>query len=266
MPQDWAQAIGALKARRRILVLGATDVGKTTFIRMLTSARRKLAVIDLDPGQKMIGPPGTIGFGSIDALERFIFIGSTSASSLSAIWRGAEALASTQKHFVVNTAGFIRGIGARLQAGTIAAVKPDVIVLIGEADGLDPVLAAHEGIPLLRLRSSPNARRKSAGERRQLRQAAFEAALHQAEPVELLEPQFAPSSPRPFESTARPVCGIGGGGGDAAYGLLLSTEPVKLLARPPIAQAAAIRLGKMWAEPAEGGWRLLDRLTPSWTE
>jgi hypothetical protein len=265
VPEDWSEAIGALDKCRRILVLGATDVGKTTFIKKLASARAKLMLIDLDPGQKMIGPPGTLGFGAIDMLERFRFVGNTSASSLSAIWHGAEALSRTRRSFVVNTAGFIRGIGARLQAGTIAAVKPDAIVLIGEADGLDPVLAAHGHLPPLRLRPSPFARRKSAGERRRLRQAAFEAALQGAEPIILSNALLAPGPPRPYEGAARPVCAVADGERDVAYGLLVGTEPVTLLARPPVGAAAVVRLGKMRAEPGEGGgWRLLDTLSPCW--
>nr|WP_295373363.1 Clp1/GlmU family protein [uncultured Sphingosinicella sp.] len=247
-------------------MLGATDAGKTSFIRALVSARSKLALIDLDPGQKMIGPPGTIGFGSVDALERFVFIGSTSASSLSAIWRGADALGQTRRSFVVNTAGFIKGIGARLQTGTIAAVRPDAIVLIGEADGLDGVLAAQKERPLVRLQRSPLARRKSAGERRRLRQAAFEDALQQAERVEVPQACFYPAPPQLFESAARPVCALSNAAGrDFAYGLLLDLEPVTMLVHGPIGPAATIRLGKMWAEPAESGWRLLDTLSPAWS-
>jgi polynucleotide 5'-hydroxyl-kinase GRC3/NOL9 len=247
-------------------VLGATDAGKTSFIRALAEARAKLSLIDLDPGQKMIGPPGTIGIGSLDALERFLFIGSTSASSLSAIWRGAETLARTRRSFVVNTAGFIKGIGARLQAGTIAAVRPDAIVLIGEGDGLQSVLAAHEGMALIRVQRSAFARRKGMGERRRLRQAAFEEVLRGAERLAVPQACFSPAPPRLFESAARPVCALGDAAGrDFAYGLLLDTDPVTMLVRERVGAAATIRLGKMWAEPVEGGWRLLDTLRPAWS-
>jgi polynucleotide 5'-kinase involved in rRNA processing len=264
VPEDWAEAIHALGKRRRMLVLGAADAGKTSFIRALSSPRTRLALIDLDPGQKMIGPPGTLGFGSIDALERFVFIGSTRASSLSAIWRGAETLARTRRSFVVNTAGFIKGIGARLQAGTITAIRPYAIVLIGEPDGLDALLAAHPNIPLLRLNRSPLARRKSAGERRRLRQAAFEEALREAETIPMPDAFFAPAPPRAFESAARPVCALGDAEGRyLSYGLLL--DSATMLVRRPHGRAATVRLGKMWAEPLEGGWRLRDTLDPAWS-
>ena len=36
-------------------------------------------------------------------------------------------------------------------------------------------------------------------------------------------------------------------------------------APPPPRPVATVRLGKMWAEPREGGWRLLEKLEPAWS-
>jgi len=75
---------------RRILVLGATGVGKSSFCRFLgerlLSAGREVAVVDADIGQKDIGPPAavTLGYPRLSTpLEeirpvRFFFVGATS--------------------------------------------------------------------------------------------------------------------------------------------------------------------------------------------
>jgi polynucleotide 5'-hydroxyl-kinase GRC3/NOL9 len=74
---------------------------------------------------------------------------------------------------VANTSGLLAGAGRRLKAAEIAAVRPDLLVALGEAADLDAVLADHRAIPALRLARSPLARRKGAGERRALRREAF---------------------------------------------------------------------------------------------
>ena len=52
VPEDWRAAIEMAAGRKRILVVGATDMGKTSFIRTLAAAGGEpLRLIDLDPGQ-----------------------------------------------------------------------------------------------------------------------------------------------------------------------------------------------------------------------
>ena len=78
LPPSWAAAIARIEEGlvRRVLVLGETDVGKSTFIRAAVSAVSQvgapLPLIDLDPGQKMIGSPGTAALGSETGVERAI--------------------------------------------------------------------------------------------------------------------------------------------------------------------------------------------------
>jgi hypothetical protein len=114
-----------------VIVLGATDVGKSTFIRAsLVAVANDTRLIDLDPGQKMLGAPGTASLGWLDGrggerLDRFVFLGSTSATMFSAIASAAAALAERSGPFIVNTSGFVQGLGARLQAMTMASIAPD---------------------------------------------------------------------------------------------------------------------------------------------
>ena len=273
--EQWAEAILRASEARRVVVLGATDMGKTSFIReVLAAVRRDMKLIDLDPGQKMIGPPGTVALGllAMARVERFVFVGSTSASGIRAIARAAaelSSLASRTSAFIANSSGFVKGLGARLQAATVAALKPDLIVEIA-ADAEVPSLipARVPAASAIRLLRSPLARRKSASVRARLRQEAFEGALEQAR-LELLSPtaSFEPGRPASFAGSARPVCALADEiGVDVAYGILtdISGEGIAVLTAGPVDAARTVRLGRMWAEPRDGSWRLLETLAPSW--
>ncbi len=275
LPDDWRGALQSAAGRQRILVLGPTDAGKTSFIKALgAAAREPLGLVDLDPGQKMLGPPGTASLGSIEHLQQFIFLGSTSASNLGGIGRAAAALAAEAARtgaFAVNTAGFVIGLGARLQAITAKAVQPDMIVEIGAHPAAGPIVAASEDVPMIRLCRSPAARRKSAAARAALRQQAFAASVSGATRLRLSDTAFHPGPPLPWLTTARPVCALADEAGDMCLGVCADFDGQTTIvdAPPPPRPARLVRLGKMWAEPwaepqAGGGWRLLEKLSPGW--
>ncbi len=274
LPPAWSKAIIDACAGRRIVVLGATDMGKSTFIRAFLDATGQAAMlIDLDPGQKMIGPPGTVALGRVEParVERFIFIGSTSSNSISKIARAAADLARIADRsgpFIANSSGFVTGLGARLQAATIAALKPDLIVQIGtvsDAPSLAP--AQFADVPVLRLERSPAARRKSPAARARLRQQALEEALRDARMLTFPGLDFHPGFPAPLLGVARPICALANEAGiDRSYGILEAVEEglLRIRAVAPEGPVERIRLGMMWAEPKAGGWRLLEKLSPSW--
>jgi polynucleotide 5'-kinase involved in rRNA processing len=262
LAETWRHGLEAARRRRRLLVLGATDVGKTSFIRLLLGVSGGARLIDLDPGQKMIGPPGTVGVGRLERLERFVFVGTTSAIAVSAIARASEALAEGAEPFFVNTSGFVKGPGARLQAMTAAAVRPDLIIEIGD----EPILASPPA-EVIRLERSALARRKTPAFRAAQRQAAFERELEGAALLALTNVETAPAAPLQWESSARPICALADRmGADMALGILEAADEDGLLvrARAPAEPVRLVRLGKMWAEPEEGHWRLDERLSPSW--
>lgn len=246
-------------------------MGKTSFIRALTAAMDEpLRLVDLDPGQKMIGPPGTASLGTPEELQRFIFLGSTSASNLRGIGLAAAELSAEAAEagaFVVNTAGFVVGLGARLQAITVKAVAPDLIVEIGKDPAAAPIVAPPESVPLLRLSRSPAARRKSPAVRASLRQEAFSEALRGAAPLRLEGTDFHPAPPAIPVGEARPVCALADENGRAmCLGVLLGADEgaATVQAPPPPRPARLVRIGKTWAERKGGEWRLLEKLSPAW--
>lgn len=265
LPGDWARALDRIDAegRSRIAVIGPADAGKSRFVGALLARRPELALIDLDPGQKMTGPPGTLSLARGGQLEHFVWIGTTSAAALGAIARGAAELARGRA-FVANTAGFVRGPGVRLQAASLSALRPDFIVAIGE--GLEPILKGRSEAAAP-LGPSPMARRKSGGRRRALRQSAFAAALEGAA-ERIFSPaavRFEPAPPAHLaDRPERPVCALADEE-DRAIGILVDAgvDGVRVIA-PPGPSAETLRLGRMWAEPSAQGWRLLEKLRPSW--
>jgi polynucleotide 5'-kinase involved in rRNA processing len=253
-----------------VIVLGATDVGKSTFIRAsLVAVANDTRLIDLDPGQKMLGAPGTASLGWLDGrggerLDRFVFLGSTSATMFSAIASAAAALAERSGPFIVNTSGFVQGLGARLQAMTMASIAPDLIVELGNPAA--PPIVTAEGVERIRLERSPVARSKSAAARAAIRQAAFERALEGASLLTLPRPKIEPAPPSPFLSDARPVCALADeAGADMEIGILEGSDEEGLFirARAPARPPRLVRLGRMWAAPGNG-WKLLETLSPSW--
>ena len=274
IPAQWKEAIAALGAAgvRRIAVLGPADAGKTSFIRGLCASWPGVeapAVLDLDPGQKMVGPPGTAALGhsgGAGGLEcsRFVFVGSTSSIEMRRIWAAAARLGAAEP-FIANTSGFVLGPGVPLQAGTVAALAADAVVSIGlEAP---PLPRGWRG-ELIRLQPSPLAQRKTAAARARIRQAAFGQHLG----LELLRLDrdlalLEPGPPRRWEDERRPVCCLADEAGeDMAIAMLeaLDEERLWLRCAAPPRPVRTVRIGKMWAVPAAGGWQLLEKLEPAW--
>jgi polynucleotide 5'-hydroxyl-kinase GRC3/NOL9 len=274
IPDDWRAAIERILAapHTRVAIIGPTDTGKSSFARALLAAAPACELIDADPGQKLVGPPGTISLGRPAAggleLGGFVFIGSTSASNVFLIARACEALAAASPRFVANTSGFVEKLGARLQAATIASLDADLIVAIGEDALVAPILDKHAHRAVIRLKPSPSAARKTPSARAALRQQSFAAALAGAESLALTDVTSEPAPPIAIELGGRhPICSLADAEGtDMALGIVEAAQEgrVRILAQPTPRPVATIRLGKMWAERKEGAWTLLDTLHPSW--
>jgi polynucleotide 5'-hydroxyl-kinase GRC3/NOL9 len=189
IPSAWLDAARQIirEGVRHVLVLGAVDVGKSTFCRELlraaNGAGKAARLIDSDVGQKMVGPPAcvTLGQTTSDAelsLLELVFVGTTSPVRA---WR--QLIAGTARLVehagkaivVINTGGLLSGPGRRLKSQKLSALKPDLVIGIGEDSELNAVLNEASNLPVTRLPASPLARRKTEGERRAARREAFRA-------------------------------------------------------------------------------------------
>jgi polynucleotide 5'-hydroxyl-kinase GRC3/NOL9 len=196
----------ALEAAARVrvtLILGAGDTGKTTLTARLAGALAsrggRVAVVDADVGQSEIGPPTTIGLGEVTAplvrlrdsrLLALEFIGDT--SPVRHIGHTAEAtgrlvrraVAAQFDHVLIDTGGLVQGaLGLALKRAKVAAVEPDLVLVIQRAAEAEPLLAALAGrarAPVVRVPAAPGARRRTQTERRLHREAALEAYMRAA--------------------------------------------------------------------------------------
>jgi polynucleotide 5'-hydroxyl-kinase GRC3/NOL9 len=265
LPSEWLDALDEAQDCARVAVVGPTDAGKSSFILALAERRPERCVIDLDPGQKMIGPPGTASLGRVapePRLERFVFLGSTTAVSFRALAEAAAVLAGTARRgFIVNTSGYVTGPGPRMQAIALAALRPQLVVAIAAEPELEPAIAPW---PSVRLRRSPLAAAKTQVNRAASRQAAFAQALEGAETIRLASPGFEPAPLGPLEGRIRPLCSLADSAGQDMEIAVLTGAEGEVYARRPKRPVAALRLGKMWAEPGADGWKLVERLAPAW--
>ncbi len=199
VPRDWREAAGCIERaqRGRILVLGASDRGKSTFCAYLAwyLLRRghRPAYVDADVGQKDIGPPATISLGYPDlnrSLETLppaalYFVGAvTPLAHLLPMVVGTRKLAEQagRPFVIINTSGLVADVGEILKTFQIDALQPDWIVTLERDRELEAIVAAHRHFPLLRLSPSPLAQSKSPEVRRRRRLAAFRHHFRQARP------------------------------------------------------------------------------------
>ena len=160
---EWSATLQEIVANGGVtLVLGGTDVGKTTFTRLLVNqavqAGRQAAVIDGDIGQSEIGPPACVGLafaaGPVAALSELTphalaFVGSTSPPGhflehASAMRTLADM--ATPRFLVVDTCGYVQGPSARrLLQCEADLLAPTHIVALQRGNELEALLA-----PLIR--------------------------------------------------------------------------------------------------------------------
>ncbi|WP_462119366.1 Clp1/GlmU family protein [Methylorubrum extorquens] len=170
---------------KRIFVVGAQDSGKSTLCRILLSAAvsagRSAAILDLDVGQKMIGPPACVTLGVMSGaravLADLAFARTTNPMrAWNSILSGAKRLSQTAAAdvLIVNTCGFVKGGGLALKIAQLLAVAPDALVVLGCTPDLDRILDDQQvGGVTLCLPMPLLARRKTEGERRAARRMAF---------------------------------------------------------------------------------------------
>ena len=155
---DWEPALEEIVASGgTTLLLGGTDVGKTTFARLLVNraveAGQQVALLDADLGQSEIGPPACLGLAFIDAPlhaasdvtpQALAFVGSTSPPGhllehVAGVRRLADLAAG--RFLVVDTSGYLHGAGARrLNQTEFDLLAPAHVVGLQRRGELEPIL------------------------------------------------------------------------------------------------------------------------------
>jgi len=203
---EWEQALQTLATQKaRVMVLGARDVGKTTFATLLANRQLahgiRTAIVDADVGQSEIGPPTTIGMGLVEVpvptlhavVPRAIyFVGSnTPRGRMLETVNGVRAMVAKAQEagaesVIVDTTGFVTGAAARrLKCAKVEAVRPQFVVAIQRKDELEHILRPMErrNLRLIRLPVPETVMVKSPEMRQQRRMMRFfryfqDARLH----------------------------------------------------------------------------------------
>ena len=190
IPGPWRKSAEAILFNRwrKVLVLGATDTGKSTYCRVLAerlqSAGMTVSFVDADVGQKDVGPPATITTARLEGDAElaqagpagWFFVGDVNpVRQLLAMVVGTRKLVDTATgdFVVIDSPGLVEGPGRVFNTYQIESLRPEVIVAIQRGNELEPTLHACFHQPILRLRPSRQAVRKSIQARRQSREQAF---------------------------------------------------------------------------------------------
>lgn len=202
VPPDWQHSAERIltEDRRRILVVGATDRGKSSYCQFLLNALvragRSASFVDADIGQKDVGPPATVGLADLDSCsglasrrhDALYFVGHVSpiAHFLPLVLGTRRMVEAARGEFVViDTTGLVHAKGRVLKGFQLESLQPDVLVCLERGEELAPIRHAARHLNILRLRPSHLAAPKSPNARRRAREAAFQRHLHAARELSL---------------------------------------------------------------------------------
>ena len=154
-----------------ILVVGATDRGKSSYCKFLVNALlregRAVSFVDADIGQKDVGPPATVALAEFLGAANFTqatchgmyFVGHINpmAHFLPLVLGTRQMVETAKGEFVViDTAGLVQGRGQVLIGFQIESLRPDVLVCLERGDELAPIRHAARYCNTLRLCPSPS--------------------------------------------------------------------------------------------------------------
>ncbi len=202
IPAPWYRSAERILAEgwRRIMVVGATDRGKSSYCNFLVNALlskgQTVSFVDADVGQKDVGPPATVSLADLDApaelaqapCHALYFVGHISpiAHFLPLVLGTRRMAEAAQGEFVViDTVGLVQGKGRVLKGFQIESLRPDALVCLERGEELAPIRHAARHCNLLRLHPSRLAAGKSPNARRRAREEAFQAHFRGAREMDL---------------------------------------------------------------------------------
>ncbi len=194
---EWERAAEAVLERPGVVVLlGASDAGKTTLGRILSeqwrAAGKVVGLVDGDIGQSSIGPPTTVGLAMFPPNDPLTphpspitrqFVGSTSPPGhFLPLILGTQDLVRRAIHqsaeiVLVDTTGLILGsVAVSLKWHKLKALLPRHVLALQREEELEPILHLVEGqrsLEVHRLSVSPRVIRRSHAARRAFREERF---------------------------------------------------------------------------------------------
>ncbi len=198
VPSAWEPARACARAGGTLVLLGASDTGKSTLAVALAEEARQAGrlpmIVDADLGQSTIGPPACVGLARIArpisslsdlAAEELDFVGSTTPfGNLLNTLAGIQALVRRARvegaeTLIVDTTGLVSGSAGRaLKAAKLRLVEADVAIALQRGAELEHLLAPYRTRlrpHVIRLRPSSSVQTRDRVERQEYRQRRFSA-------------------------------------------------------------------------------------------
>ncbi len=170
-PRSWQQTLDEVE-HGRTLICGNRGVGKSTLVRYAVnrklSAGRKVILVDTDPGQTELGPPGTICVAEISspmlcpgfcgksqlrlqAVTTLAVAGTSPDRDVdafaAAVTRLSKFVPEDAVHVIVNSPGWISGLGLETLRNTYAVMKCRAALQLHDPqNALHPVLLTSDAV------------------------------------------------------------------------------------------------------------------------
>jgi polynucleotide 5'-hydroxyl-kinase GRC3/NOL9 len=275
IPGAWEQ-IDLAGLRGVLIVIGAPDVGKSTFAqylyRRLCAESRRTAFLDGDPGQSALGPPATMtlamGRAGEDAWppsgqtwRRFVGAVSPVRHMLPVLVGAARLVQAAQdagaEVIIYDTTGLVNPMqgGPALKLAKVDLLRPTVVFGIQRDRELEPVLAPlrHSRVRVVELRPSPAVQPRDLLTRQAHRASQFARAFSAARPVRVDWKKLA-VSPSPRFVFNQLVALEDAEGFTLGLGIVVSSDPalgqVRLLTSlDSMTHVQALRLGDVLVDP-----------------
>lgn len=201
MWEDSVQTVAQkIRSPETVLILGASDTGKTTFaieLAMRLVQNEPVAFIDADIGQSRIGPPTTIGWSLIDDPKKdfsqfnmrgVFFVGALSPVGhllqfTAALIKCAKEAAAAARIVIIDTPGFVGNSAATSLWWAVQEILlPAKILLLQRRDELQSFVEGAKGFnsQLIFINSPPQVQSKSMPQRQAHRQQKFEEYFRNA--------------------------------------------------------------------------------------
>jgi polynucleotide 5'-hydroxyl-kinase GRC3/NOL9 len=200
----WEDLLEALRQEPGVvLLLGATDSGKSTLARHLvaglTATGLAVALVDADVGQSALCLPGTVGmrlFRTPSDLadyrcERFSFLGSANPARivpklLEATGWLTQLARDRAEVVLIDTTGLIDGdLGRGLKLAKVRVTMPDQIIALQRREECEPILGHLDEVVIHRLHPHSGARTRSRESRSRTRRERLAAYFAEASPTEM---------------------------------------------------------------------------------
>jgi len=198
IPNSWTTASESLTRleQGKIIVIGSSDVGKSTFCTYLANSMLEegigIRILDGDIGQADIGPPTTIGSAgptrSIYSLtdlkpDALLFLGDTTPGRVETKLIEAIQRLATIGHkalTIINTDGWTLGQQAvSYKMRLIEIIQPDLVIGISASNELRPILESSRA-KCLQIHPSKQVFPRTRNDRRQLRTLQYRKFLNGA--------------------------------------------------------------------------------------